>query len=463
MINEALTHTDPPFEDAIEIRNLTAASVNIGGWYISDAKHALKKFLIPNGTVLPPNGFKVFYEYQFNDTNSPFAFSLSSAKGDEIYLGQVAAGDALTGYRAQASFGASENAVTFGRYVTSVGEAHFVAMSSRTLGADNPDTVAQFRLGTGLPNAYPKVGPIVISEIMYHPPDVGTNDDTIHEFIELRNIGNASQPLSHPTLTSNSWKLKDAVSFTFPPGTSIPASGYLVVVSFNPTNTAQLSEFRSYYGMSSAAAVVGPWNGKLDNGGEAIELYKPDAPQPDGDVPQILVERVKYNDAFPWATNMVDGGGKSLQRLNLDEYGNDPVNWTGATPNPGPPASADSDNDGMPDSWELLYGLNVGVNDANGDLDGDGVSNLNEYLSGTLPNNASSYLRLLIVGVGPVTLQFNAASNLNYTVEFKNTLTTPSWTKLSDVPPGLARLVQVVDPSATSTTRFYRLRTPQSP
>ena len=460
VINEALSHSDAPFEDAIEVRNLSGASVNIGGWFISDAKHELGKFRIPNGTILPANGFKVFYESQFNDSNSAFAFALSSAKGDEIYLGQASTNGALTGYRAQADFGAGENSVSFGRYVTSVGEKHFVAMSARTLGQDFPDTVEQFRLGTGLPNAYPKVGPIVIGEIMYHPPDLGTNDDTVHEFIELRNLSASTVPLYHPVFTTNSWKLKDAVSFTFAPGTSIAGSGYLLVVSFNPTNVMQLAEFRSYYGLSPAATIVGPWNGKLDNGGESVELYKPDAPQPDGDVPQILVERVKYGDALPWPTNRVDGGGFSLQRVNPDEYGNDPINWTAAAPSPGPAAGADSDIDGMPDAWELQYGLNVGVNDANGDLDGDGVSNLNEYLSGTLPNDANSFLKLTIAGTGPVTLQFNAAASLGYSVLFKNTLATPTWTTLTNVAAGVARPVQIIDPTATGATRFYRLRTP---
>jgi len=47
----------------------------------------------------------------------------------------------------------------------------------------------------------------------------------------------------------------------------------------------------------------------------------------------------------------------------------------------------DDDNDGMPDTWELQYGLNPLVNDATGDLDQDGVQNYAEYLSGTIPDN----------------------------------------------------------------------------
>jgi hypothetical protein len=47
----------------------------------------------------------------------------------------------------------------------------------------------------------------------------------------------------------------------------------------------------------------------------------------------------------------------------------------------------DSDGDGMPDDWETLHGLSVGVNDANLDLDGDGLTNSEEYKAGTDPQN----------------------------------------------------------------------------
>ena len=46
----------------------------------------------------------------------------------------------------------------------------------------------------------------------------------------------------------------------------------------------------------------------------------------------------------------------------------------------------DDDNDGMPDTWELAYGLNPLKDDAAGDPDGDEVSNINEYNLGTKPD-----------------------------------------------------------------------------
>ncbi len=45
------------------------------------------------------------------------------------------------------------------------------------------------------------------------------------------------------------------------------------------------------------------------------------------------------------------------------------------------PAGFDTDGDGMANSWELDHGLNPNVADHNGDFDGDGYSNLEEYLN----------------------------------------------------------------------------------
>jgi hypothetical protein len=47
----------------------------------------------------------------------------------------------------------------------------------------------------------------------------------------------------------------------------------------------------------------------------------------------------------------------------------------------------DSDFDSMPDAWERANGLNDTINDADGDLDSDGLSNLAEYQANTDPKN----------------------------------------------------------------------------
>ncbi|HUT71907.1 MAG TPA: choice-of-anchor U domain-containing protein [Desulfatiglandales bacterium] len=51
------------------------------------------------------------------------------------------------------------------------------------------------------------------------------------------------------------------------------------------------------------------------------------------------------------------------------------------------PTNRDTDSDEMHDGWEVTYGLDPLVDDADGDLDGDGVKNIDEYYAGSHPNN----------------------------------------------------------------------------
>src|SRR5207249_3652446 len=59
----------------------------------------------------------------------------------------------------------------------------------------------------------------------------------------------------------------------------------------------------------------------------------------------------------------------------------------------------DSDSDGIPDNWETVYSLNATSGaDRDLDSDGDGMSNLQEYLAGTDPTNALSRLTVSLSG-----------------------------------------------------------------
>jgi hypothetical protein len=477
-----LSHTDPPLEDAIEFYNSSGSDVNIGGWYLSNTQDDLKKYRIVDGTSVPAGGFKVFYEYQFNPTNgSSVPFTFNSAHGDRAYLSQADAGGNLTGYRAAAKFGAAANGVSFGRFLNSVGTPEFVAVSARSFGVDNPATVGQFRTGAGVPNPYPLVGPVVINEIMFHPAGAGgslVDENTAEEFVELRNISGSGVPLFDPAAATNTWKIDGGVSFTFPQNVTLPAGGYLLLVNFDPVaNATSLAAFRSKYGVATSVPIYGPYGGNLNNTGESIELLKPDPPQlpphPDaGFVPYVLVEEINYSALSPWPVG-ADGSGNSLQRKVGNNFGNDPANWLVALPTAGSPNAfstpGDADGDGLPDAWEIQYfgAINDPRATPDADPDNDGLTNLQEYVSGTNPMDAASYLKVDSIGPqgGGAAIRFTAVAGETYSLFYRDNVANGVWFKLTDVPVQAATgVVAVNDPAAGAVSaRFYRLVTPSQP
>jgi len=62
------------------------------------------------------------------------------------------------------------------------------------------------------------------------------------------------------------------------------------------------------------------------------------------------------------------------------------------------------------------------------------------------------------------TLRFGAVGGKTYTLQFRDSLGAGSWLKLADVPaPAVTGTLEVVDPNAGSSTRFYRIVTPTQP
>jgi hypothetical protein len=454
LITEALTHTGLPAVDVIELFNPTSAWAGIGGWWLTDDPAVPKKYRIPEGAWIPPGGYLTFTTNEFGA--GPAGFALSSL-GDQVYLYSAEATSNLTGYAHGFGFGPAPRNVSFGRYLNSQGTELFVLQSQNTLGTNN---------------AYPRVGPVIIAEVMYHPPDLtnGVNDH-LSEFIELRNLAATNVALYDLDAPTNTWRLRKAVDFDFPPAAVLAPGGHALVVGFDPVAyPATRTAFVGKYGVPTNIIIYGPWNGRLSNGGETIELRRPDTPNVTATnvtVPYYLVEKITYSATAPWPTN-ADGGGASLQRIEPALFGNDPLNWQAVTPTAGqanPPGLApDVDQDGLPDAWELANGLDPQVNDAHFDLDGDGLTNRQEYVAGTDPQDQTSVLSLQSLTVADpaaIVVSFTAMPGRTYTVQWQPGLD-EQWRPLLDLAASpTSHRVWITNAIEAVSPRYYRVVTPR--
>ncbi|MFW6153854.1 MAG: lamin tail domain-containing protein [Planctomycetota bacterium] len=364
VVNEVLTHTDLDPTDSIELLNVSAATVDLSGWFLSDTWKTYRKFRIPDGTLLAPGEYIVFDEYDFNASGLPTDFALDGAHGEDVWLMAADSAGTLLRFVDHVEFGAAFNNESHGRWPDGTGELY--PMTALTLGG---------------PNAGPRLPGVVISEIMYNP---GPPEPYDWEFLEIHNRTAADVDLTD-------WRLAKGVDYAFDPETILAAGERLVVLPFNPDkvdNASRVAAFRDAYGIDASVRLVGGWDGRLNNAGERLELQRPDTPPDDEPyyTPRIIEDAVTYDDLAPWPTS-ADGGGDALHRAAGITWGPGPLNWSAAPPSPGAgsdlqPGDADGDGDVDLDDFAALkqhFGL-TGMTRAEGDFDGDGDVDLDDFM-----------------------------------------------------------------------------------
>ena len=115
VVNEILTHTDPPLSDSIELYNTTDHAIEIGGWYLSDSSTNYKKFTIP-ATRLESHAYAVFDESDFDPGGgtNPNDFALDGAHGDDVWLLAADGSGKLLRFVDHLDFGAAAGGESFG-------------------------------------------------------------------------------------------------------------------------------------------------------------------------------------------------------------------------------------------------------------------------------------------------------------------------------------------------------------
>lgn len=89
-------------------------------------------------------------------------------------------------------------------------------------------------------------------------------------------------------------------------------------------------------------------------------------------------------ESVPVTMEYYEGTGSAVAEFSVTDLstGNDvSIDETMRVPDPDTSSSQDTDSDGIPDTWELSYGLNPWVNDASDVSNSSGVSNIDAYQS----------------------------------------------------------------------------------
>ena len=317
---------DNDFEDWFEIYNYGTRAIDIGGMYVTDSSNPNPYYWCripddrPAETTVGPGGHLLIWA-----DNEPWQGPLHvnfalGAGGEQIRL-----------------YDADENlidGVIFGPQVGNRSYGRFPNGSDNWLVFYVPDRPPS----PGMSNGGQSVD-IVINEIMYHPyhlynwPEDVNPEDIREEYIELFNKGVSLVNLS-------GWRFSNGVDFAFGNDVTIGSGQYLVVA-------ADVATFTAKYPL--VTNVIGGWEGRLSNSGEAIELI---------DDMDVAIDRVRYADEGDWAVRELgpvdyfhrgwrwsdehDGGGKSLELVNPalpNEYGQ---NWAASLDNGGTPGKANS-------------------------------------------------------------------------------------------------------------------------
>ena len=360
--------------DWIELYNPTSREIDLTGAGLGDGVSEKPTFFFPAGTRLAPQAHLVVWCDDAKEQPGLHSGFALDADGQNIALWWP--GDDGLKIQDAIGFGPQADDLSIGRSPDGAGPW---ALNAPTPGTAN---TAQ-DLGS--------IKSLSINEWMARPENGS-------DWLEIYNRSALPVPMAGLKLSDDPTQLDKTV---LPPLTFIAGNGYLRFIADNdPNDGANHVGFR------------------LSGRGEKIVL---------SDTKDKTIDSVIFAEQ-----------SRGVSEGRYPDGDNSIVTFTNsATPGQSNLVIGDADEDGLPNVWENLYGLDPNdASDVHLDPDGDGHSNLEEFIAGTMPNEAASVLWLqLILHHEAAVVSFEAQPGRTYVLWSAGAVAGGEWIKVQQFSP----------------------------
>jgi outer membrane protein assembly factor BamB len=244
-------------------------------------------------------------------------------------------------------------------------------------------------------------------------------------------------------------QIKDILSVTFTPKTGAPVISGLEAFESGPVtpDTTLPSVPTGLTASATSATQVNlSWTASSDNVGvTGYRIYR-------GGVDVGVSSSTSYSD-----TGLTAATAYSYKVVAYDAAGNTSGQSTAANATT-PPLSLDADGDGMLDTWEVAQ---LGSTSAlpGADLDGDGLTNLQEFSTGTNPTSRASRFEVTSETHSPASFSISWQSVPGKRYDILASADCVSWSVVGNVD-ATTMSSSWVDSLTSESKRFYRIRLP---